>query len=271
MCAEITRATTNDSPASCEQDASATRCDRLGRSGRFRAHLEGDAAALRPARAAIAGSKAKDEGGRAIADKARGSASRHAPGHGPRAAQPASGSAAAASRKEGTGRAVAGGSGPGGSEPLGLPHDRGEFGADWRGGWRSRCRTHGDESMAVVEAPFRPPPTILSPPMPGALGSTHAASPGSHLERAQTAALVTRLVTSLRVGKVGHDGHQVRLGLRMPTGDLCVQLDYAGGRLCAVIRGDAHQRDIAERLAGRVREALARNGAAEAEVSVDLD
>lgn len=116
--------------------------------------------------------------------------------------------------------------------------------------------------------PFQPPPPALvapqtpSVPQPVVTGSAEA--------HAQAAALAERLVTSMRVGRVGRDGHEVRLRLAMrPQAGVEVRLRMVGDQLTAVLAADADCRGEALRMAESLEQELAARGVTLGSVEVE--
>src|SRR5262249_17960244 len=132
-----------------------------------------------------------------------------------------------------------------------------------------QSREHGPRRLdrtldAEVLAPFAPPPSVLAAPP----GSRHEVpSHGDAADRAQTAALVDRLVRSMHVGRVGR-GHELRLRLdaRAGLGDLEVRLRHEDGALRASIVAHDGSSGAADRLRARLADELAARG-----VAVELD
>lgn len=87
-------------------------------------------------------------------------------------------------------------------------------------------------------------PALIRPP------ESAAAVPGSGLAHAQTAAMVDRLVRSLRVGTVNGDPV---VHLDLSQRDVKVELRRDGEAVHAVLRGDAPELDS---LAERIREEM---------------
>lgn len=113
----------------------------------------------------------------------------------------------------------------------------------------------GDRSLLT---PFVPPPSVLAVPL---AATPVSAPPGSSLARAEAAALAERLVRSMRVGKVGRDGHEVRLRLDVGArADVEVRLRHVDGALTATLVTDGASHADAERLAATLRQELADRG-----------
>jgi len=119
-------------------------------------------------------------------------------------------------------------------------------------------------------APFHPPPPALLPP-PAAVAPPHA---GSAAARAEAAALADRLVQSMRVGRVGRDGHEVRLRLRAAdsldaSSGLEIRLRHEGGLVHATFVAESTSRAEAERIASALERELEERGVALGSVSID--
>ena len=99
------------------------------------------------------------------------------------------------------------------------------------------------------DAAFAPPPQILAQPV-GQSVTVQPPVAGSGTERAQAAAMADSLVRSMRVGKVGKDGHEVRLTIQASkgTGEIEVQIRQHEGKLTAVLVPDANNLGDAQRL-----------------------
>ncbi len=108
------------------------------------------------------------------------------------------------------------------------------------------------ELAAMLQTPGQP---ALHVPAPQAV--SQAAQSGSALAHAQAAALAERLVSSIRLGRVGRDGHVAEL--RLASG-VAVRLRHEGGRLAIEVDPDPHAYDEALALMGRLREELKRRG-----------
>jgi len=120
-------------------------------------------------------------------------------------------------------------------------------------------RAGHDDGDRTLLAPFVPPPSVLAAP----LSTTPIAAPAasSAPARAEAAALAERLVRSMRIGKVGRDGHEVRLRLDVGArGDVEVRLRHVDGALSATLVTDAASHADAERLATALRQELADRG-----------
>ena len=117
-------------------------------------------------------------------------------------------------------------------------------------------------------APFRPMSTVLMPPG-GAKSHGATRASGDVFDRAEMAVLAERLVTGLRVGRVGHDGHVVDLLLRGVLGGLGVRLEHEGGvlrvRLCAA----SGSRAATARFGTALRAALDASGLGDTVVEVE--
>lgn len=123
-----------------------------------------------------------------------------------------------------------------------------------------------DEEAPGVLEPFRPPSSILVPPPAAA----SRASIGSPLDRAEAAALAERMVTALRVGRVGRDGHLVQLRLRGPGADLEVRLRHEDGRLAIVLAAsDTSGLEAASRLSRALAGELQARGLAADAIEVE--
>lgn len=123
----------------------------------------------------------------------------------------------------------------------------------------SVARASLDDGDRSLLAPFMPPPSILAAPL--------CATPSAPLvvsgapARAEAAALAERLVRSMRIGKVGRDGHEVRLRLDVGArGDVEVRLRHVDGTLSATLVTDAASYVDAERLAVALRRELSERG-----------
>ena len=116
-------------------------------------------------------------------------------------------------------------------------------------------REHSPELLA----PFQPPPPILSP-VATPMGSLPVAGGGT--ERAQAAALAEKLLASMRVGRVGAAGHEVRLRLTARRGreGIEVRLREEDGMLRAQLLAGPGERASAERLAEAVEAELHARG-----------
>lgn len=116
----------------------------------------------------------------------------------------------------------------------------------------------GDDDRSLLAA-FTPPPSVLAAPI--CTNPSGPAPAGGGLARAEAAALAERLVRSMRVGKVGRDGHEVRLRLAVGAqGDLEVRLRHQDGALTATFVADAASHADLERLEGAVRHELRERG-----------
>ena len=125
-----------------------------------------------------------------------------------------------------------------------------------------RCGPDAREDLAGWAAP---PPALLPPVV------QHAAPPpaaGSAAAHAEAAAMAEKLVTQLRVGRTGRDGHEVRMKLAIRgTSGLDVRLAvHDGGRLSAELVADAGMHGEARRIADALRDELAARG-----FTLDLD
>ena len=121
------------------------------------------------------------------------------------------------------------------------------------------ARASQDDGDRPALAAFLPPPSVLTAP----LSTLHPAAPhaSSAAARAEAAALAERLVRSMRVGKVGRDGHEVRLRLEVGAhGEVEVRLRHCEGALTATLVAERGTHGDAERLAGAVRRELAERG-----------
>lgn len=127
----------------------------------------------------------------------------------------------------------------------------GGFGRGGRGG--SEARPETDRELLAPFAP--PPPALVAPPSSGAPVAPPVA--GSAAERAEVAALVDRLVTSMRVGRVGRDGHEVHL--RLGSG-IDVRLRHEHGELRAELRTEGTRREEAERIAETLEREMSARG-----------
>ena len=116
-----------------------------------------------------------------------------------------------------------------------------------------------------------PPPPVLAQPV-GHVQVEQVAVAGSGVERAQAAAMAERLVKSMRVGKVGHDGHEVRLCIDSPSGagQIEIQVRQQDGRLTATLVPDANSVADAQRLVHALRAEVAKRGIALHDIAVDL-
>gem|GEM_PF-6569525 len=133
------------------------------------------------------------------------------------------------------------------------PHDEG------RDAKPHTTRAAHDDADRTLLAPFVPPPSVLAAP----LSTTPIAAPAasSAPARAEAAALAERLVRSMRIGKVGRDGHEVRLRLDVGArGDVEVRLRHVDGALSATLVTDAASHADAERLATALRQELSDRG-----------
>jgi len=120
-------------------------------------------------------------------------------------------------------------------------------------------RAAHDDGDRTLLAPFIPPPSVLAAPLSTTPITAPAAS--SAPARAEAAALAERLVRSMRIGKVGRDGHEVRLRLDVGArGDVEVRLRHIDGALSATLVTDATSHADAERLATALRQELADRG-----------
>lgn len=136
-----------------------------------------------------------------------------------------------------------------------------ELGGQREQGAEGEPARRGPRDDATLDlAPFQPPPPALAVP-PGHVAATAPATGGSAQAHAEAAALADRLVTSMRVGRVGKDGHEVRmkLALRRDAG-LEVRLRLDGGRLTATLVGEPGHRAEATRLAEALEQELAARG-----------
>ncbi len=97
----------------------------------------------------------------------------------------------------------------------------------------------------------------LAPPMSAPQPVAQAAQSGSALAHAQAAALAERLVSSIRLGRVGRDGHAAEL--RLASG-VAVRIRHEGGRLAIEVDPDPHAYDEALTLVRRLREELRQRG-----------
>ncbi len=100
-------------------------------------------------------------------------------------------------------------------------------------------------------------PQQLQAVLPPTPDVNQAAQPGSALAHAQAAALAERLVTSIRLGRVGRDGHAAEL--RLDSG-VAVRLRHEGGRLAIEVDPDPQAYDEGLELVERLRAELARRG-----------
>lgn len=144
---------------------------------------------------------------------------------------------------------------PTGQGHVALPRTR----DDAPGSKPPGSRARQDDGDGATLAAFLPPPSVLTAPLstlPSA--APHASSAPA---RAEAAALAERLVRSMRVGKVGRDGHEVRLRLEVGAhGEVEVRLRHSEGALTATLVAERGARGDAERLAGAVRRELAERG-----------
>ena len=133
-------------------------------------------------------------------------------------------------------------------EPLPVveKRDREQYGRD---------RSDGREDLGAFPAP---PPALLPPIAQSAPPPLVAGSAAAH---AEAAAMAEKLVTQLRVGRVGRDGHEVRmkLAIRGASG-LDVRLTMHEGRLSAELVADAGMQGEARRIAEALRDELAARG-----------
>lgn len=124
---------------------------------------------------------------------------------------------------------------------------------------KSHPRLAHDDADRSLLAPFVPPPSVLAAP----LSTTPIAAPAASNApaRAEAAALAERLVRSMRIGKVGRDGHEVRLRLDVGArSDVEVRLRHVDGALSATLVTDAASHADAERLASALRQELTDRG-----------
>lgn len=111
--------------------------------------------------------------------------------------------------------------------------------------------------MAEIWAAL-PPPGALTPPVGPPAPPPAAGSPQAH---AEVAAMAERLLSSFRVGSVGHHGHEVRMRLRGAFEGVEVRLRHTAGRLSAELHAPPQARERAARLAARLAPALGAQGA----------
>ena len=136
------------------------------------------------------------------------------------------------------------------ADGSGTPKDAGEAASERRG-----ARERAADDLAT----WAPPPPALLPPLTGA--PVQSAPAGSAAQHAEAAALAEQLVTSMRVGRVGKDGHEVRMRLAIRGGTgLEVRLRAVGGSLSAELSADSGMHAEAHRIADSLREELAARG-----------
>ena len=133
---------------------------------------------------------------------------------------------------------------------------------------RSKDPQHADGPECEGLAPFRPMSTVLMPPG-GAKSLGAARGSGEAFERAEMAVLAERLVTGLRVGRVGHDGHVVDLRLRGVLGGLGVRLEHEGGVLRVRLGAAPGARAATVRFGTALRAALDASGLGHTVVEVE--
>jgi hypothetical protein len=130
------------------------------------------------------------------------------------------------------------------------------------------ARGEDDDALGLALEPFTPPPPVLCRPLgPASVPLTT----GSALAHAEAAALADRLVTSLRVGKVGRDGHEVRMRLAISErAEVDVRLRLVGGELTAHLVAARGAADEAEGIARALRTELSARGFSVDDVRVEL-
>ena len=125
-----------------------------------------------------------------------------------------------------------------------------------------------EEMQLSALEPFSPPPPVLAPPV---LSPAAAPQSGSALAHAEAAALAERLVTSMRVGKVGRDGHEVRMHLAVSSrADVEVRLRLVDGALSAHLVASPGALSEAESIADALRSELDARGLSLDDVRVEL-
>lgn len=108
-------------------------------------------------------------------------------------------------------------------------------------------------------SPFQLLPPALQPP-PGPQAAPPAA--GTAGAQAEVAALAERLLTSLRIGRVGHRGHEVRMRLGGALDGVEVRLRHDdAGRVTAELHAEPSARGRAERMARLLSAELRHRGA----------
>ncbi len=116
--------------------------------------------------------------------------------------------------------------------------------------------------------PFQPPPPALVVPVAASVAQPAAA--GSAAAHAEAAALADRLVTSMRVGRVGRDAHEVRMRLALRGGSgLEVHLRVVGDRLTAVLSADPGHHHEAHRIAAALEHELSERGVPLDEITLE--
>lgn len=143
---------------------------------------------------------------------------------------------------------------------VGRDH-AGADGAD-RGANRDRAdrdRLGGPERDPNPWAAFSPPPAVMQPPV-GVAGQPPAAA-GTAAAHAQVAALAERVLTSMRVGRVGPAGHEVRMRLGARLEGVEVRLRHEDGRITAELHAEPWARSRATRMAQLLSSELSRRGA----------
>jgi hypothetical protein len=118
-------------------------------------------------------------------------------------------------------------------------------------------------------APFVPPLPVLAAPA-AVTATAQPATPGSALAHAEAAMLAERLVTELRVGRVGRDGHELRMKVTLGRGaGIAVRLREEGGVLTATLVADAGAVDGAARIARVLGRELRARGVSIDQVAVE--
>jgi hypothetical protein len=114
-------------------------------------------------------------------------------------------------------------------------------------------------SFWAATAAWAPPPSSAAAPAPTA---------GTALGHAEVAALAERLLTSLRVGRSGRGGRELRLRLAGALEGVEVRLRHEGGLLSAELCSEPWATERAASLARRLGPALAARGAPPVSIEV---
>ncbi len=125
-----------------------------------------------------------------------------------------------------------------------------------------REATRREEPTLLIGDGGAAPTLVMTPQqlqaiLPQPPEASQAAQAGSAIAHAQAAALAERLVTSIRLGRVGRDGHAAEL--RLDSG-VAVRLRHEGGRLAIELDPDPQAYDEALELMERLRAELSRRG-----------
>jgi hypothetical protein len=151
-------------------------------------------------------------------------------------------------------------------EPAGAVNE-GSPGAPVPPGHRGRQRHRAESDPAdtatasfwAATAGWAPPPSSAAAPAPTA---------GTALGHAEVAALAERLLTSLRVGRSGRGGRELRLRLAGALEGVEVRLRHEEGRLSAELCSEPWATERAASLARRLGPALTARGAPPVSIEV---